>query len=69
MKMKKQFVAIIAAALGMSMLFAACGSSTGNTSSTSAAASSASAAESAASETASSENAVAARNQPGTAAI
>ena len=69
MKMKKQFVAIIAAALGMSMLFAACGSSTGNTSSTSTAASSASAAESAASETASSENAVAARNQPGTAAI
>lgn len=69
MKMKKQFAAITAAALGMSMLFAACGSSTGNTSSTSAAASSASAAESAASETAASESAAAFSSTSGSSQV
>jgi putative spermidine/putrescine transport system substrate-binding protein len=67
MKMNKQFAAITAAALGMSMLFTACGGSTGSTSSTSAAASSASAsaAESAASKTAASESAAASASTSG----
>lgn len=67
MKMNKQFAAITAAALGMSMLFTACGGSTGSTSSTSAAASSASAsaAESAASETAASESEAASASTSG----
>lgn len=65
MKMNKRFAAITAAALGMSMLFTACGGSTGSTSSTSAAASSASATESAASETAASESAAASASTSG----
>ena len=52
MKMRNRFAAITAAALGVSMLFTACGGSTGTISASSAASSSASAAASTASESA-----------------